>query len=276
MIAPLQLFTYADVTNCIFKLKNKEMRTNFFMPEGQFNTLRAQGKLSVFAGSDSLVMFAEDDGFLRLYFVVRNAGCLADVFDIAPDRQDDICVEAAGNSDYLLNVKSSFLSNGFHEYTSMVRMSKMRTETTEFDKSNIHRLTADKKVEIAGLYSRYFDKFVERIPTEEELDGIIAHESCWYYSDNNEIQGFIIFDIHGVTSHLKYWFVHPDYRDRKIGSKLIQLFFNTGEKVKRELFWVIASNENAIKRYKHFGFAEENMHNLILINKNIKYEEPNY
>lgn len=276
MIAPLPSFSYADIMNCMFKLKNKEMRTNFFMPEDRFNTLLGQGKLSAFAGSDSFVMFAEDDGFLRLYFVVRNAGFLADVFAIAHDRQDDICVEAAGNSDYLQDVKGSFLGNGFHEYTSMVRMSKMRTETTEFDKSNIHLLNADKKVEIAGLYSRYFDKFVERIPSDEELDDIIANESCWYYSDNGEIQGFIIFDIHGVTSHLRYWFVHPDYRERKIGSKLIQLFFNAGDKVKRELFWVIASNENAIKRYRHFGFAEENMHNLILINKNIKYEEPNY
>lgn len=276
MIAPLQLFSYADIMSCIFKLKNKEMRTNFFMPEDQFNTLQAQGILSASAGSDSCVMIAEDNGFLRLYFVVRNAGYLADVFGLAQEKQDDICVEVAGNSDYLQEVKSSFLSNGFYEYTSMVRMSKMRTGTTEFDKSNIHLLTAAKKVEIAGLYSRYFNKFVERIPTDEELDHIISSESCWYYSDNDEIQGFIIFDTLGITSHLRYWFVHPGYRDKKIGSKLIQLFFNSGEKVKRELFWVISSNENAIKRYKHFGFVEENMQNLILINKNIKYEESDY
>ncbi|EOR28339.1 GNAT family N-acetyltransferase, partial [Elizabethkingia meningoseptica] len=119
-------------------------------------------------------------------------------------------------------------------------------------------------------------KFVERIPTVDEIDGFIQEEKAYYFSDNNEIQGFIVFEYHGITSHLRYWFVHPDYREKKIGSKLIQLFFNIGEKVKRELFWVIESNKNAIKRYKHFGFIEEDMHNLILINKNKKYEEPNY
>src|SRR5690606_18186530 len=148
MIAPLHSFTYADIMGCMFKLKNKEMRTNFFMPEQQFNTLNAQGKLSAFTGSDSCVLIAEDNGFLRLYFIVRNSGHLADVFALVQEKQDDICVEAAGNSDYLQEIRSSFLTNGFHEYTSMVRMSKIRTHTSEFDKSNIHLLTADKKVEI--------------------------------------------------------------------------------------------------------------------------------
>ncbi len=158
----------------------------------------------------------------------------------------------------------------------MVRMSKIRNEVEEVDFENIYLLTDDKKREFQELYKKYFDKFVERIPTIEEIEGFIKNKNAYYFSDNNEIQGFIVFEYHGITSHLRYWFVHPNYRDKKIGSKLIQLFFNIGENVKRELFWVIESNENAIKRYKHFGFVEEDMHNLILINKDKKYEEPNY
>jgi ribosomal protein S18 acetylase RimI-like enzyme len=126
------------------------------------------------------------------------------------------------------------------------------------------------------MFDIYFDKFVERIPNGDAIDSFIENQNAYYFSDNNEIQGFIIFELTGITSHLKYWFVHPDYREKKIGSKLIKLFFNTGENVKRELFWVIESNHNAIKRYKHFGFIVEDMHNLILINRNKKYEEQNH
>lgn len=270
-------FIYSDIKSELFRLKSKEMKTNFFMSEVQFNQLLSENKIHVFKTEKACFLLTDDDGFKRLYFIV------SDVEEIkfflnneAKKFSDDTSVEAAGSCKYLQNIKEAFLQNGFYEYSSMVRMSKIRREVEEVDFENIHLLTTDKKKEIQELYKKYYDKFVERIPTIEEIDRFIENKSAYYFSDNDEIQGFIVFEYHGITSHLRYWFVHPNYRDRKIGSKLIHLFFNIGENVKRELFWVIRSNENAIKRYKHFGFVEEDMHNLILINRDKKYEEPNY
>lgn len=270
-------FTYAEIKSELFRLKSKEMKTNFFMTEIQFNQLLVENKIQVFKTEKACFLLTEDSGFSRLYFIISEIDALTPFFELIRGIEDkEISIETAGNSKYLENVKDAFLENGFYEYSSMIRMSKIRNEAEEVDFTNIHLLTADKKAEIQGIYNKYFDKFVERIPTAEEIDAFIENKSAYYFSDNNEIQGFIIFEVHGITSHLRYWFVHPNYREKKIGSKLIQLFFNVGDVVKRELFWVIESNENAIKRYKHFGFVEEDMHNLILINRNKKYEEPNY
>lgn len=270
-------FTYSDIKSELFRLKSKEMKTNFFMTESQFNQLLSENKIIVFKTEKACFLLTDDFGFKRMYFIVSNAFELKPFLEyLIANYQSEISVETAGNSSYLQEIKEIFLQNGFFEYSSMVRMSKIRNEKEEVNFENIHLLTMDKKEEFHSLYKKYFDKFVERIPTSEEIDAFIENKSAYYFSDNNEIQGFIVFEIHGITSHLRYWFVHPNYREKKIGSKLIQLFFNIGENVKRELFWVIESNENAIKRYKHFGFVEEDMHNLILINKNKKYEEPNY
>lgn len=270
-------FTYSDIKGELFRLKSKEMKTNFFMIEKQFNQLLMENKIQLFKTEKACFLLTDDDGFKRLYFIVSDVKEIKSFFYNYLNKFDgDISIETAGNSDYLESVKEAFLQNGFYEYSSMVRMSKIRNSVEEIDFENIHLLTVDKKEEFQTLYKKYFDKFVERIPTVEEIDGFIQEEKAYYFSDNNEIQGFIVFEYHGITSHLRYWFVHPAYREKKIGSKLIQLFFNIGDKVKRELFWVIESNKNAIKRYKHFGFIEEDMHNLILINKNKKYEEPNY
>ncbi len=270
-------FTYSDIKSELFRLKSKEMKTNFFMTELQFNSLMSENKIQGFKTEKACFLLTEDDGFRRLYFIVSDVEELKHFLNNEIKNSDtDISVETAGNSAYLQSIKDTFLQNGFYEYSSMVRMSKKRSQAEEIDLENIYLLTADKKKEFQELYRKYFDKFVERIPTGEEIDGFIENKNAYYLSDNNEIQGFIVFECHGITSHLRYWFVHPDYRNKKIGSKLIQLFFNIGENIKRELFWVIESNENAIKRYKHFGFVEEDMHNLILINKNKKYEEPNY
>lgn len=273
----LSNFTFSDIKNELFRLKSKEMKTNFFISENQFNELQSENKIKAFKAEKACFLIIEDDDFSRLYFIISDIAALKTVLEYISNTFDgEISAETAGNSKYLEEIKQTFLENGFHEYSSMVRMNKMRSETKDSNQENIHLLTADKKEEIQKIYNEYFDKFVERIPTGNEIDQFIKSESAYYFSDNDEIQGFIIFESHGITSHLRYWFVHPNYREKKIGSKLIQLFFNMGENVKRELFWVIESNENAIKRYKYFGFVEEDMHNLILINKDKKYEKSNY
>lgn len=270
-------FTFSDIKSELFRLKSKEMKTNFFISETQFKELQNENKIEVFKTDKACFLITKDDGFSRFYFIVSEIAALKTILEyVSINFSGEISVETAGNSQYLENVKQVFLENGFYEYSSMIRMNKMRSETNEVNFEGIHLLTEDKKAEIQKIYNKYFDKFVERIPTGAEIDHFITNKNAYYFSDNDEIQGFIIFESHGITSHLRYWFVHPNYREKKIGSKLIQLFFNIGENVKRELFWVIESNENAIKRYKHFGFAEEDMHNLILINKNKKYEESNY
>ena len=73
--------------------------------------------------------------------------------------------------------------------------------------------------------------------------------------------------MNNTTNYLRYWFTHPNYRDKKIGSKLLRHFFKIGEDTKRQIFWVIQSNENAIKRYRHYGFKEENMFDYVLMLK---------
>lgn len=268
-------FTYVGIRNELFRLKSKEMKTNFFITEKQFNSLEKKGYLSVYTTEKGCFIFAKDKDFVRFYFIVSDISAL----DIALDfiRQEytevDVTTEVAGKKIDVELVKASFLTHEFREYSSMVRMSKVRGEGYTVDNEYINLLEVDKKSEIQQLFAEYFDKFVERIPSEEELDDFIENKNIYYFSDDNRIQGFIIFEHQGLTSHLRYWFVHPEYRNKKIGSKLIQLFFTEGKSVKRELFWVIESNSNAIKRYKHFGFVEEDMHNLILINKDKKYEE---
>ncbi|KAA0126165.1 GNAT family N-acetyltransferase [Chryseobacterium sp. SN22] len=270
-------FTYSDIKSELFRLKSKEMKANFFMTELQFNRLWSENKIQVFKTEKACFLLTDDDGFKRLYFIASDIEEIKYFLNNEIKNSDtDISVETVGNSKYLQDIRDAFLQNGFYEYSSMVRMSKIRNQVEEVDFENIHLLAADNKEEFQELYRKYFDKFVERIPAIEEIEGFIENKNAYYFSDNNEIQGFIVFEYYGITSHLRYWFVHPDYREKRIGSKLIQLFFNLGENIRRELFWVIESNENAIKRYKHFGFVEEDMHNLILINKNKKYEEPNY
>ncbi len=131
-------------------------------------------------------------------------------------------------------------------------------------------------VTILKYFNEYFDPVCEQIPLVEEINRWIDNGQMVIYSlDGISIQGFLIFEKIGQTAFLRYWFVHPEYRDKKVGSALIQFFFKECISTKRQIFWVIRSNTNAIKRYEHYGFKPESMVDDIFINRNISYEEKN-
>jgi GNAT superfamily N-acetyltransferase len=117
----------------------------------------------------------------------------------------------------------------------------------------------DYSKQIHSILEQYFDKYSEQLPLQTELDQWIINNNIFIVTEEKKIIGFVIFENIGVTAYLRYWFTHPDYRNRKIGSILLKRFFYECRASKRQLFWVISTNENAIMRYKHYGFAAEQL-----------------
>ena len=66
-------FTYSDIKSELFRLKSKEMKTNFFMTESQFNQLLSENKIIVFKTEKACFLLTDDFGFKRMYFIVSNA-----------------------------------------------------------------------------------------------------------------------------------------------------------------------------------------------------------
>lgn len=157
-----------------------------------------------------------------------------------------------------------FKETGFKEATSLVRMNRM-TEPMVFTPDNSVRYASEKDLPIISQYlHQYFDERTEQIPYDEELLDFIKQKHVLVCEEREQVAGFVIFELSALTLYLRYWFTHPDYRNRKVGSKLLRRFFEEGKNTRRQLFWVIQTNENAIKRYKHYGFKDENMYDYIM------------
>jgi len=157
-----------------------------------------------------------------------------------------------------------FQSKGCKEVTSLVRMTRMTT-TMEYTPDNSIRKATEKDIpEVSHLLHTYFDERTEQIPYDEELMDYARQGHVLVCEEGGKIAGFLIYEMNATTLYLRYWFTHPDYRDKKVGSRLLRRFFEEGKDTKRQLFWVIRSNENAIKRYRHYGFAEENMYDYVM------------
>ena len=157
-----------------------------------------------------------------------------------------------------------FRGKGCKEATSLVRMTRMTTPMEYTPDGSIRKATENDIPEVSQLLHTYFDEQTEQIPYDEELLDYARQGHVLVCEEEGKMAGFLIYELNATTLYLRYWFTHPDYRDRKVGSRLLRRFFEEGKATKRQLFWVIRTNENAIVRYRHYGFAEENMFDFVM------------
>lgn len=172
--------------------------------------------------------------------------------------------DLVGRDIQCLPLVEMFKEKGCKEATSFVRMTRM-TEPMEYKADNTVRYAREEDITLINQYLHiYFDDRTEQIPYEEELLDYTHQKHILICEEDNQVAGFLVFEINATTLYLRYWFTHPDFRDKKIGSRLLRRFFEEGKNTKRQLFWVVQTNDNAIKRYKHYGFKEENMYDYVM------------
>jgi len=157
-----------------------------------------------------------------------------------------------------------FKAKGCHEATSLVRMTRLSAPMDYTPDDSVHYASEMDILQISQNLHQYFDERTEQIPYDEELFDYIRQGHVLVCEKEGQMIGFLVFELNATTIYLRYWFTHPDYRDQKVGSRLLRRFFEEGKKTKRQIFWVIRTNENAILRYRHYGFVEENMFDYVM------------
>jgi hypothetical protein len=237
-----------------------------------------RNKLLTKISTDKTDFFLRNDkSFFHLYFCsASNLSLKSDIAELMKFTNDRVfIVDILGNSIGIRTIGDLFLENGFNHYTSLVRMTRRQLESTksQYKFSDEVEKAQDADLEqINDLLHEYFNCYSDQIPHVDELKDWITKGRIFICKSKNEIQGFIIFEDIGLTSYLRYWFVRPAFRERRVGSKLINAFFFETQSSLRHLFWVNDTNGNAIKRYQHYGFLTEDFIDMILINRQIEYE----
>ena len=267
----------ADVTNAYNFAKEfkKGFNTNCFVPTEQFNKLIKDKVLFEIYLGEVAFFFKKNVGFLNLYYYASSIDALAKALPkLLELTKDETVVVDLVTKDEFCKEKSVFEENRFNVYTSLVRMSSVgnKSHGEGANSVKVRNAVSDDAVAVRELLTTYFDPWAEQLPDMDDLSVWIQQNNIILFEEQGKMVGFIIYDLNATTLYLRYWFVHPDFRDLKIGSQLFKEFLARGKDTQRQLFWVIRSNDNAIKRYLHYGFKEENMYNHVLINKQVKYE----
>lgn len=262
----------------IVKEHKKGYLTNFFLDIMKMDLWINLDLLEFEEIGETVFFCRKNKGFYNLYFTTTSIDYfINDLAYFMSKHKDELYVtDIVGKYSNISGLKDVFSHRGFFQYTSLVRMSRIINGPTVEVSNKAYLSFADKEkaIDVHKLLQNYFDAYAEQLPLLEEINAWAEKNRIIVYSDDTKtLQGFLIYELTGQTSYLRYWFVHPDNREKKIGSTLLRKYFADSQGSKRQLFWVIESNFNAIKRYEHFGFKRETLFDIIMINKDISYEE---
>jgi len=269
--------SFLDIQNSIRIVKEykKGFITNFYPEVDKINTWIDNGQFHLEIMGDTVFFFREKMEYSYLFYCSTTAEALShSLFELKSMMAGmHLVADLIGKKPDVQSVVDAFEANGFFKYTILNRMTRnssldeQRNFYSEIKKANMSHAKV-----IFDLLYQYFDPIAEQLPTQEEISEWIKSNHLLIFEENIAILGFIIFDLTGITSYLRYWFVHPQHRNKKIGSALLNAYFENSNGTKRQLFWVIQTNDNAIKRYKHYGFVSENLYDFVVTNRNAHYE----
>ncbi|MFR3329457.1 MAG: GNAT family N-acetyltransferase [Odoribacter splanchnicus] len=262
----VQVCNYSELLRLIASVRDlrQGFLTNFYPDEIKHNIWIRYGVLYYEWIDSVLFLFKENSNFRNLFYCAPSQYQLANALQ---EIKNDKCTitDLVGKKEQCQQLELFFLHAGFINYSKLVRMSRMTSQSNFSMPDRLSRVAEIKETdEIVDLLQKYFDPRAEQIPFLEEICSLIKQGNVIVRTDREKIIGFLIYELTKSTLYLRYWFVHPDYRDQKVGSSLMSRFFYEGRETRRQLFWVICNNENAIKRYRHYGFETENLYDQIL------------
>lgn len=241
--------------------------TNFYWDDNKHPYWIAEETLIYDAKPDSFLLIHCADGFSNMYYIATDIETVLCHFEEI-DLDNDVVVDVVTKGDET-SILLAYIHHGFEKYKHLFRMSHaglMPVDVENNDHTVIHATKDDVEALTIALYMN-FDPLAEQLPSKQELFDLIDQNEILLIKDNENICGFIIFEIVGVTWYLRYWYTSPDYRNIGIGARLIKASLERGRDTKRQILWVMAHNENAIKRYEHYGFKRELMNDYILIKR---------
>lgn len=273
-----KVIDFIEINQAFVSIKNykKKLVTNFYSSSEKVEIWISKGQFYTIEIREVVYFLKKDSDFYTLFFIASSNDELdISLAELLVDFAGEVLILDIVQRDESSEVLNIFYSKSFNIYTSLVRMNRLnhKLDLQSISSDGIKEASIQHLLSLNNMFYSFFDKKVEQLPDEKKLVNWIENKNVLIYEEDNQIGGFLIYEITGNTLYLRYWFVNPHFREKKIGSKLFKEFEIKGKDTNRHLFWVIRSNENAIKRYKHYGFVEEKMYNFVLTNKNLKYEE---
>lgn len=264
--------SFAEIQQKIAGIRNqrKGFVSNFYPDEFRNNLWISKRQLMMEEAEECVLFLFNNPSFISLYYVATTNEVLSvSIRKLMKVVDIHVVVDLVGVTGQVDPLIELFRDCGFVVRRSLTRMSCLGV-SDEFrqDTEKVRLADCSDVAELHRLLMDFFDPLSEQLPSEEELDRYIENNGIYVYPVDNKIAGFIVFELTKTSFYLRHWFTHPDYRNRGVGSDLYKKVMSQSGNIRRQMLWVVDDNENAIKRYEHYGYQMEKLHDKVMMYNN--------
>jgi len=244
--------------------------TNFFPVDSKLQAWIAHGELSVAWHPGAAFFFRNDRDFQRLYFCAANESALEQGLAVTPAlKTGRVMTDLVGNEAALSRLLPVIEQSGFRCYTRLQRLARIGRPETGPGTSSTDFAESTDAAAVLRLIENAFDRYGEQLPTPYEIESAIQHRQVLVARHDGELSGLLFFETQGLASTVRFWAVAEKFHSRRIGSALMQHYFQIHGPVRRFSLWVNSGNENAITKYRHYGYTPDGLIDQALANAKI-------
>ncbi len=248
--------------------------TNFFPVQTKLQKWIDHEELVVESRTETAFFFRRDRGFWHLYYCAASVSALQAGLVALPDlKTRPVVTDLVGDEKALGSVRPALESAGFRHYTQlqrMMRMNQSQPQATAKPETSIGFAEAADAPAALALIESAFDHYSEQLPTPYEIKAAIENHQVLAAKHDGALAGLLFFETQGFTSAIRFWAVGEQFRDLHCGSALIRRYFDAHSAVRRFTLWVNSANENAIRKYQHYGYAPDGLLDYVLANELIR------
>ena len=198
------------------KSVSRTIETNFYAGKDVVESWTRAGSLFHEEIGSSSFFFKKDADFFHLFYVSPSRGDLGQGLEALAGRPEiltaDIVTKAAAEAPVL----AVFDKSGFRVYNTLVRLCRTGNPGGEEKglSGDVRLAAAADAGRIHEVLDRNFDRYAEQIPSTGEIAEDIGRERFLLADKDGVIAGLVHFELTGLTSHLRRWFVDPGFRGR--------------------------------------------------------------
>jgi ribosomal protein S18 acetylase RimI-like enzyme len=268
--------TTGEVLEAIQKVKAGATAfcTNFFPVQSKLENWVAHRELSFQSFEGVTFFFRKDRDFAHLYFCAANPVAFGQQLpQLLASTTDKLSTDLVGPEASLSELLRLTEQAGFSRYSRLVRLARVASVASlppaQLSSSIAIAADADAPA-ILELIEGSFDRYADQLPTSYEIDAAIAARQIFVIKQNSDLAALLLFETHGLTSTIRYWLVASQFNSRGFGSALIRHYFSSQSAVRRFILWVAATNDNALQKYRHYGYTPDGLVDHVLLNEPAK------
>jgi len=261
--------TAGEVFEAIQKVKTGATAfcTNFFPVQSKLENWVAHQELSSHSCDGVTFFLKKDRDFAHLYFCASEPAAFGRQLNQLPAlTSDKLSIDLVGQEASLTELLKLTEQGGFSRYSRLVRLARAATTLTSVRTGVAIELAAEGDAPaILSLIGELFDRYADQLPLAYEIEAAIAAKQIFVIRQNSEIAALLYYETQGLTSTIRYWLVAAPFHARGFGSALIRHYFSNQPAVRRFVLWVTATNDNAIQKYQHYGYAPDGLVDHVLV-----------